>query len=253
MLPGIDGLEVCRRLREAGDVPVIMLTALGGEVDRVVGSRARGRRLRHQAVQPPRARAPGRLGAAAGGRAAAARRAPERRRPCCRQRPARRDPGGRAALADRPRVRPAAASSSRTLARPTPATSCWRRCGAGRSATSRRSPCTCDGCGRRSSVTRPARSGWSRCGASATGGRRRRERPGRQIVLIAAAWAGGVGLLGGVVAWLHAPPVAAPADHRRRRGRRGRGRGRDARDRQRDVPLRPRLRGRLCSCRSSRE
>jgi len=37
MLPGIDGLEVCRRLREAGDVPVIMLTALGGEVDRVMG------------------------------------------------------------------------------------------------------------------------------------------------------------------------------------------------------------------------
>ena len=37
MLPGIDGLEVCRRLREQGDVPVIMLTALGDETDRVVG------------------------------------------------------------------------------------------------------------------------------------------------------------------------------------------------------------------------
>jgi DNA-binding response OmpR family regulator len=37
MLPGIDGLEVCRRLRESGDVPVIMLTALGDEADRVVG------------------------------------------------------------------------------------------------------------------------------------------------------------------------------------------------------------------------
>jgi DNA-binding response OmpR family regulator len=37
MLPGIDGLETCRRLRETGDVPVIMLTALGGEADRVVG------------------------------------------------------------------------------------------------------------------------------------------------------------------------------------------------------------------------
>jgi DNA-binding response OmpR family regulator len=37
MLPGIDGLEVCRRLRELGDVPIIMLTALGGETDRVVG------------------------------------------------------------------------------------------------------------------------------------------------------------------------------------------------------------------------
>ncbi len=37
MLPGIDGLEVCRRIRLAGDVPVIMLTALGSESDRVVG------------------------------------------------------------------------------------------------------------------------------------------------------------------------------------------------------------------------
>ncbi len=37
MLPGIDGLEVCRRLRSSGDVPVVMLTALGEEGDRVAG------------------------------------------------------------------------------------------------------------------------------------------------------------------------------------------------------------------------
>jgi len=37
MLPGIDGLEVCRRLRQAGQVPIIMLTARDEEVDRVVG------------------------------------------------------------------------------------------------------------------------------------------------------------------------------------------------------------------------
>lgn len=38
MLPGIDGLEVCRRLRaQAGDLPVVMLTALGEENDRVLG------------------------------------------------------------------------------------------------------------------------------------------------------------------------------------------------------------------------
>ena len=37
MLPGVDGLEVCRRLRATSDVPVIMLTALGEEQDRVVG------------------------------------------------------------------------------------------------------------------------------------------------------------------------------------------------------------------------
>lgn len=37
MLPGMSGLEVCRRLRERSDVPVVMLTALGEETDRVVG------------------------------------------------------------------------------------------------------------------------------------------------------------------------------------------------------------------------
>ncbi|CAL9619646.1 Transcriptional regulatory protein SrrA [Streptomyces sp. enrichment culture] len=37
MLPGMDGLEVCRRLRGHGPVPVIMLTARGDEDDRVLG------------------------------------------------------------------------------------------------------------------------------------------------------------------------------------------------------------------------
>jgi len=37
MLPGLDGLEVCRRLREVVPVPVIMLTARGDEDDRIVG------------------------------------------------------------------------------------------------------------------------------------------------------------------------------------------------------------------------
>lgn len=37
MLPGIDGLEVCRRLRRRNDVPVLMLTARGDETDRIVG------------------------------------------------------------------------------------------------------------------------------------------------------------------------------------------------------------------------
>lgn len=37
MLPGMDGLEVCRRLRVAIQVPIIMLTAKGDVVDRVTG------------------------------------------------------------------------------------------------------------------------------------------------------------------------------------------------------------------------
>jgi DNA-binding response OmpR family regulator len=37
MLPGMDGLDVCRRLRGQGPVPVIMLTARGDEDDRVLG------------------------------------------------------------------------------------------------------------------------------------------------------------------------------------------------------------------------
>ncbi len=37
MLPGIDGLEVCRRLRQTSAVPVVMLTALGEEENRIAG------------------------------------------------------------------------------------------------------------------------------------------------------------------------------------------------------------------------
>ncbi|WP_239310237.1 MULTISPECIES: response regulator transcription factor [unclassified Frankia] len=37
MLPGLDGIEVCRQLRESRPVPVIMLTALGEEADRIAG------------------------------------------------------------------------------------------------------------------------------------------------------------------------------------------------------------------------
>jgi DNA-binding response OmpR family regulator len=36
-LPGIDGIEVCRRIRASSDVPVIMLTARDEEVDKIVG------------------------------------------------------------------------------------------------------------------------------------------------------------------------------------------------------------------------
>jgi two-component system response regulator MprA len=37
MLPGLDGLEVCRRLRSANDVPILVLTARGTVSDRIAG------------------------------------------------------------------------------------------------------------------------------------------------------------------------------------------------------------------------
>ena len=37
MLPGFDGLEVCRRLRQFSDAYMLMLTARGEEIDRIVG------------------------------------------------------------------------------------------------------------------------------------------------------------------------------------------------------------------------
>ena len=37
MMPGEDGLSVCRRLADSGGPPVVMLSAMSGEVDRIVG------------------------------------------------------------------------------------------------------------------------------------------------------------------------------------------------------------------------
>lgn len=37
MLPGLDGFEVCQRIREFSDVPVIMLTAKGDDMDKILG------------------------------------------------------------------------------------------------------------------------------------------------------------------------------------------------------------------------
>ena len=37
MMPGLDGFEVCRRLRETSDIPIVLLTARSGDSDKVVG------------------------------------------------------------------------------------------------------------------------------------------------------------------------------------------------------------------------
>jgi two-component system response regulator RegX3 len=39
-LPGLSGLEICRRLRSESDVPILILTAMDAEVDRVLGLEA---------------------------------------------------------------------------------------------------------------------------------------------------------------------------------------------------------------------
>jgi CheY-like chemotaxis protein len=37
MLPDLDGFEVCRQVRAESDIPILMLTARGDEMDRIVG------------------------------------------------------------------------------------------------------------------------------------------------------------------------------------------------------------------------
>ena len=37
MLPKVDGMEVCQRVREFSDVPIVMLTAKGDDMDKILG------------------------------------------------------------------------------------------------------------------------------------------------------------------------------------------------------------------------
>ena len=37
MLPGEDGFSICRRLRASSTIPIVMLTALGDDINRIVG------------------------------------------------------------------------------------------------------------------------------------------------------------------------------------------------------------------------
>ncbi len=69
MLPGIQGLEVCKRLRQDPStawIPIIMLTAKGEEIDKVLGLEVGRRRLHHQALQREGAHGPGEGPAAQG-------------------------------------------------------------------------------------------------------------------------------------------------------------------------------------------
>lgn len=77
MLPGLDGFEVFRKLRALAPVPVVMLTALGDETDRLVGLELGADDYIRQAVLAPGAGAAGPVGA------------PARRRPGRSHRPGR--------------------------------------------------------------------------------------------------------------------------------------------------------------------
>ena len=55
MLPDMDGLEVCRQLRAKSDTPVLMLTARGDTMDRVVGLEMGADDYLPQALRAPRA------------------------------------------------------------------------------------------------------------------------------------------------------------------------------------------------------
>ena len=129
MLPGIDGLEVCRRLRALAPVPVIMLTAKGGEADRVVGLELGADDYLAKPFSPRELTAQGEGGAPPGAGAAGRRRQPGRSG-CVdgdltvdvAARQARL--GGEVVAADRPRAGAARATSCATPAGPSDATSC---------------------------------------------------------------------------------------------------------------------------------
>ena len=67
MLPGLDGFEVCRRLRRGSDVPVIMLTARGDDFDIVGGLEAGADDYVVESGRAAGARCPDPGGAAAAG------------------------------------------------------------------------------------------------------------------------------------------------------------------------------------------
>jgi two-component system OmpR family response regulator len=52
MLPRIGGMELFKELRTRSSVPVLMLTARGDEIDRIVALEGGGRRLSAEAIQP---------------------------------------------------------------------------------------------------------------------------------------------------------------------------------------------------------
>ena len=68
MLPGEDGLSLCRKVRAESQMPIIMLTARGEDVDRILGLEMGADDYLRQAVQPARIAGPDQRRAAPPGR-----------------------------------------------------------------------------------------------------------------------------------------------------------------------------------------
>ena len=65
MLPDIDGIEVCKRLRQSSDVPILMLTARDEDVDKIIGLEVGADDYLTKPFNLARARRPHQVGAAA--------------------------------------------------------------------------------------------------------------------------------------------------------------------------------------------
>ena len=178
MLPRLDGLEVCRRMRARSSVPIIMLTAKAEEIDKVLGLElgADDYITKPFSLREFRSRVKAALR-----RAGMARRDPPPTSRPLEVHELRIDPAKRAVEVRGERSR-RPSSSSRSSSRWPPAraacgraTCCSRASGAtAPTATRARSTCTSATCARSSSATRRTRSTCSPCAASATASATRR-------------------------------------------------------------------------------
>ncbi len=149
MLPGLDGYDVCRRIREVAPIPVMMLTARTEEDDRLLGfdrgaddylTKPFSPRELTARVKAILRRARGEVGVPGSGVVQIG---------DVRARPGEpRGHQGRATgLVERTGVRSARRSSRATRSGSSPGKTCSVPCGAGTSVTPRRSRCTCAACG----------------------------------------------------------------------------------------------------------
>ena len=162
MLPKIDGLEVCKRLRATSTVPIIMLTARDDELDKVLGLElgADDYITKPFLIREFRSRVRAVLRRAATPHLGGRREESIDRGDVKIDLPRRTvEVQGRSGAADLRRVRAPRTARIRTPASSTRAGSCSSGSGAAPITASRaRSTCTCGTCGRRSSRSRASRS-----------------------------------------------------------------------------------------------